>query len=65
MNRIILGALIEAAGFAFFVIGGIQQGFPPSAGWLVPAVVMVVAGNGLVVLTIVSKIAAGKKTPRE
>ena len=61
MIAVLIGALIEAAGIVFLVIGGSQQGFPPGPMWLVPAIVLIVIGNGLVVYSIFSKAMAQKK----
>jgi len=60
MIPILIGALIELAGFVFFIVGGTQHGFPPGPAWLVPAIVLVVVGNGLVVYTVLSRARANK-----
>lgn len=65
MLPILIGALIEAGGFIFFVIGSAKEGMPPGPAWLVPAIAMVVIGNGMVVFTVLSRIMASRKKPRD
>ena len=55
MAPILFGALIEAAGVVFFVIGVGQYGFPPPAAWLVPAIVLFVAGNAITIINVLKK----------
>ncbi len=61
MAPILIGALIEAAGIIFFVIGVGQHGFPPGLGWLIPAIVLFVAGNTITVLAVVKRAMDKKK----
>ncbi|CAN5554728.1 hypothetical protein BH10PLA1_BH10PLA1_07830 [soil metagenome] len=61
MVPILLGALIEAIGFIVLMIGSMKQGMPPGPIWLIPAIVLIVFGNGLVVYTVFSRARAGRK----
>lgn len=61
MVPILLGAFIEAIGFILLMIGAMKQGMPPGPMWLVPAIVLIVFGNGLVVYTVFSRARAGRK----
>jgi len=61
MAPILFGALIEAAGVVFFVIGVGQHGFPPPAAWLVPAIVLFVAGNAITIISVLKKAMDKKK----
>jgi len=61
MLPVLIGALIEAAGFIFLFVGSFKQGMPPGPMWLIPAVVLIVLGNGMVVYTVFSRIKRNQK----
>ncbi len=61
MALILIGALIEAAGIIFFVIGVGQHGYPPGAAWMIPAIVLFVAGNTITVMAVIKRAMDKKK----
>lgn len=61
MQPIVIGSLIEFAGIALLMIGSTRHSFPPPVPWLVPAIALIVFGNGMIIVAVLSRVMANSK----